>query len=93
VSNLSPSEQKVASLVVAGFSNKEIGNKLLVTEKTVKFHLTNIYAKLGVKSRTQLIVGFLKGQRDDNEFFRLMISLLKGDINPQHSFLNHDGEK
>jgi predicted ArsR family transcriptional regulator len=39
-----------------GLSNKEIANKLFVTEKTVKFHLTNIYRKSQVKSRTQFVV-------------------------------------
>src|ERR1700743_1707843 len=37
-------------------SNKEVASQLFVTEKTVKFHLTNIYKKMAVKSRAQLIV-------------------------------------
>jgi len=43
-------------LVSKGLSNKEVANQLFVTEKTVKFHLTNIYKKMNVKSRAQLIV-------------------------------------
>jgi len=53
---LSNREAEVAELVVKGLSNKEVANQLFVTEKTVKFHLTNIYKKMNVKSRAQLIV-------------------------------------
>ena len=53
---LSHREAEVAAAVSEGSSNKEVANKLFVTEKTVKFHLTNIYKKMKVKSRTQLIV-------------------------------------
>ena len=53
---LSHREAEVAELVSKGLSNKEVANQLFVTEKTVKFHLTNIYKKMSVKSRAQLIV-------------------------------------
>ena len=53
---LSNREAEVAELVTKGLSNKEVANQLFVTEKTVKFHLTNIYKKMSVKSRAQLIV-------------------------------------
>lgn len=53
---LSNRESEVAELVTKGLSNKEVANQLFVTEKTVKFHLTNIYKKMNVKSRAQLIV-------------------------------------
>lgn len=53
---LSNREAEVAELVTKGMSNKEVANQLFVTEKTVKFHLTNIYKKMSVKSRAQLIV-------------------------------------
>ncbi len=53
---LSNRETEVAELVTQGLSNKEVSNRLFVTEKTVKFHLTNIYKKMNVKSRAQLIV-------------------------------------
>ncbi len=53
---LSNRESEVAELVSKGLSNKEVASQLFVTEKTVKFHLTNIYKKMGVKSRAQLIV-------------------------------------
>lgn len=53
---LSNREAEVAELVSKGLPNKEVAGKLFVTEKTVKFHLTNIYKKMNVKSRSQLIV-------------------------------------
>ncbi len=53
---LSNREAEVAELVTKGLSNKEVASQLFVTEKTVKFHLTNIYKKMSVKSRAQLIV-------------------------------------
>lgn len=53
---LSNREAEVAVLVSQGLPNKQVAEKLFVTEKTVKFHLTNIYKKMNVKSRAQLIV-------------------------------------
>lgn len=52
---LSPAENRVYDLVLLGKKNKEIADDICRTEKTVKFHLTNIYRKLGLKSRSQLI--------------------------------------
>jgi len=56
---LSNRELEVVETVAKGITNKEAGNALFVTEKTIKFHLTNIYKKIGVKSRAELIVKFL----------------------------------
>jgi DNA-binding CsgD family transcriptional regulator len=53
---LSNREAEIAELVSRGLSNSEVGNMLFITEKTVKFHLVNIYQKMSVKSRAQLIV-------------------------------------
>lgn len=53
---LSNRETEVAALVSKGLRNKEVANKLFVTEKTVKFHLTNIYKKLKINSRSKLIL-------------------------------------
>lgn len=70
---LSNREAEVAELVSKGLSNKEVANRLFVTEKTVKFHLTNIYKKMQVKSRAQLIVwclphmGFVEAQNNSNQ--------------------------
>lgn len=53
---LSQREVEVAVLVAKGLSNKEVAGLLFVTEKTVKFHLTNIYKTMKLHSRAQLIV-------------------------------------
>ena len=51
---LTPSEQRVAELAAGGRSNKDIARTLFVTVHTVEVHLSRAYAKLGVRSRTQL---------------------------------------
>jgi DNA-binding NarL/FixJ family response regulator len=51
---LTASEGRVADLAVQGMSNKEIAQALFVTVHTVEVHLSHAYAKLGVRSRTQL---------------------------------------
>jgi DNA-binding NarL/FixJ family response regulator len=50
---LSPREKQVLGMVVMGFTNQEIANRLLVAESTVKSHLTSIFAKLGVRGRNE----------------------------------------
>jgi DNA-binding NarL/FixJ family response regulator len=49
-------ESKVIELIAQGYSNKEIASKLSISEKTVKAHLTNIFMKLNLENRYQLIV-------------------------------------
>ena len=51
---LTPSEQRVADLVAAGLSNKQVAEQLFVSVYTVEAHLSRVYAKLGIRSRTQL---------------------------------------
>ncbi|MER2072076.1 MAG: response regulator transcription factor [Psychrobacillus sp.] len=50
---LTPREQDVLSELTKGKSNREIASSLFVTEKTVKTHISNIFAKLHVQDRTQ----------------------------------------
>jgi two-component system, NarL family, nitrate/nitrite response regulator NarL len=53
---LSQREHDVASMIATGEQNKTISSQLSISEKTVKAHLTNIFRKVGVSSRTQLAV-------------------------------------
>jgi len=50
---LSPREQEVLRLVAQGLANKQIARRLAISERTVKAHLTNVFARLGVTDRTQ----------------------------------------
>lgn len=53
-SGLTSRESEIVSAIREGKSNKEIASKLSISEETVKRHLSNIYAKLGVSSRLEL---------------------------------------
>jgi DNA-binding CsgD family transcriptional regulator len=63
----SPRENEVAKLVLQGKSNKQIAFQLGITERTVEFHLKNVYAKLGIGSRMELAVKLLKSAGDGAE--------------------------
>jgi DNA-binding NarL/FixJ family response regulator len=52
---LTPRELDVVRVVARGLSNSAAGKELWVTEQTVKFHLTNVYRKLGVDSRAAAV--------------------------------------
>ena len=52
---LTPRELEIMRLISEGYSNPEIANELVVTINTIKKHTSNIYGKLGVRSRTQAI--------------------------------------
>jgi DNA-binding CsgD family transcriptional regulator len=54
---LTPQERRVFELAVQGLSNETIGSRLRVSAGTVKTHLEHIYAKLGVHSRRELMLG------------------------------------
>jgi DNA-binding NarL/FixJ family response regulator len=51
--DLTSRELEILRLVAAGASNNRIAGELFVTEQTVKFHLSNVYRKLGAANRTQ----------------------------------------
>lgn len=56
ISSLSKREYEVLSLISSGHSNKDIGEYLFISEKTVKNHITSIYKKLDVENRAQAII-------------------------------------
>jgi two-component system nitrate/nitrite response regulator NarL len=56
MNSLTSREREIVFALAKGFSNKNIGRQLGVSEGTVKVHLHNIYTKLGVKNRTALAV-------------------------------------
>ena len=63
---LSTREKEVAALVCqTGMTNKQAADKLFVSEKTIKFHLTNIYKKLGVQNRAMMIVRYLSETKQE----------------------------
>lgn len=54
--DLNERERAVLSALADGLSNKKIARRLCYSEQTVKFHLTSVYRKLGVSSRTEAVV-------------------------------------
>ncbi|HSE80911.1 MAG TPA: AAA family ATPase [Gaiellaceae bacterium] len=51
---LTPQELQIARLVAEGLSNKEVAAQLFLSPRTIEHHLRHVFAKLGIKSRTQL---------------------------------------
>jgi len=52
---LSKRESEVVILVVQGLTNRQVADKLCVAEKTVKFHLTNVYKRMNISRRSEII--------------------------------------
>ena len=64
---VSKAESRVVEFLKEGYTNSQIADKLCVSEKTVKFHLTSIYKKYDVKSRSEFLAlmnGHSKQERD-----------------------------
>lgn len=55
VEELTPREHEVLLLMAAGLANKEIANRLVISERTVKFHVSAILAKLEAGNRTEAV--------------------------------------
>lgn len=51
---LTPRELEIIGTLLTGCSNKDLGRTFSITERTVKYHLSNIYDKLGVSNRLEL---------------------------------------
>jgi DNA-binding NarL/FixJ family response regulator len=67
VEDLSPRERDILELLAAGFPNKEIADRLGLTDGTVRWHLRHVYNKLHVRSRTEAALKFrsVKGGAPD----------------------------
>lgn len=65
LASLSPRERDILALIGDGLTNREIGKKLYLSEKTVKNHISRLLAKLGVQRRVQAAV--LASQLDQTE--------------------------
>jgi DNA-binding CsgD family transcriptional regulator/tetratricopeptide (TPR) repeat protein len=55
---LTDAEMRVARLAASGLRNREIAEQLVMSVRTVEGHLSNVYAKIGVRSRTELVLFF-----------------------------------
>lgn len=60
---LTPRELEIAELIAEGLSNKEIGEKLFLSNGTVRNHISAILEKTGLEHRTQIAVYYLKNRR------------------------------
>lgn len=69
MSKLSPRELEVIKFVTKGHTNAAIANELCISVRTVRFHMENIFEKLGVNNRTEAAMIAIKcwGQRDQLE--------------------------
>ncbi len=63
VDSLTPSERRVAEMAAQGPTNREIAQALFVTQRTVEVHLTSIYRKLAISSRSQLAAALAEPAR------------------------------
>lgn len=63
LSQLSPQERRVVAFLAEGLTNKEIGDRLDLTEKTVKNYLATIFTKLNIARRTQAAALFVEANR------------------------------
>ncbi len=64
IESLTPGERRVAQMAAEGPTNREIAQALFVTPKTVEVHLSSVYRKLGIRSRSQLPTALAKSARD-----------------------------
>ncbi len=57
---LSPREREIIQMVAVGMSNQAIGERLYISDKTVKNYVTSIRRKLGVENRIQVALAAIK---------------------------------
>ncbi|BDD84028.1 DNA-binding response regulator [Tsukamurella pulmonis] len=61
--DMTPREAEVFGLIAEGLSNRQIARALQVSESTVKTHINNVYAKLGISSRAQAVARAIAARR------------------------------
>jgi len=59
---LTAREREIAALVAQGQANKQVAAALFLSEKTIEHHLSRVYAKVGVRSRTELAAVFARAE-------------------------------
>ncbi len=64
---LSPQERRIVALLAEGLTNKEIGERLGLTEKTIKNYLATVFDKLGISRRAQAAALFVEARRDGEQ--------------------------
>ena len=60
---LTPSERRIAEMAAEGRSNREIGQSLFITARTVENHLGRVYQKLGIEGRGRKALAGLRPER------------------------------
>lgn len=66
LAKLTEREQQVLPLLAEGLSNKQIAQRMIITERTVKYHISNILRKLDLFSRTEAAIAFLRNNLNEN---------------------------
>jgi len=69
LSKLTPREAGILELVLAGYTNKAIAAQMFISEKTVEFHLSHIYMKIGVHTRVLAGVWALQHMQTETREF------------------------
>ena len=64
VEGLSPREREILELLASGFPNKQIADRVGLTDGTVRWHLRHVYHKLHVRSRTEAALKFLSAKNE-----------------------------
>ena len=66
LAELTPQERKILDLIGEGLTNRQIGERIFLAEKTVKNYVSALFAKLGLERRTQAAVYAQRVHRDDH---------------------------
>ena len=75
-----PTEAEIASLIARGRTNREVAAELDISTKTVEWHLSRIYRKAGVRSRTELALRVAHNPRHPLQFTQAGKDLTEGSI-------------